>query len=250
MVTRARSRAWSSLCAALRREPYIEKEPPFILVTVGNLYSYHLYSLHFYYSYHMMMTMMMSMMMLVIFMMAMAMGLVVMMLTFMNVATRLVVTARGAGRSQDKILMLPRARSGRHRPPMTAERQPRRCQEKTATTNRRDTRSTSGKTTATKQMCLDTRRHSSRVSPMMGARKRGNRKCDCREDGGSPLSPQLLLRLAPARAPSSSSLRHCHSHPPSKSSLPRSGPAHLASTIHRRPLSTAAPSAQPSAPRP
>ena len=93
--------------------------------------------------------------------------LVVMMLTFTKVATRLVVTAKGAGRSQAKRLMVPRARSERHRPSMTAERQPRRCQEKTATTNRRDTRSTSGKTTATKQMCLDTRRHSSRVNPMM-----------------------------------------------------------------------------------
>ena len=31
--------------------------------------------------------------------------------------------AKGAGRGQDKILMAPRTRSERHRPPMTAEQQ-------------------------------------------------------------------------------------------------------------------------------
>ena len=81
-------------------------------------------------------------MMTVMIMLAMATGLVVMMLTFKKAATRLVVTAKVAGRSQGNILVALGARSERRRPPMTAEQQPRRCQGKAAATNRRDTRST------------------------------------------------------------------------------------------------------------
>ena len=122
------------------------------------------------------------------------------MLTFTKVATRLVVTAKGAGRSQDNRMMVPRARSERHRPStMTAEGQPRRCQEKTATTNRRDTRSTSGNKTATKQMCLDTRRHSSRVRGMIQEAPRRPQEAPKIAPRGFQEAPRGLQEAAPKR---------------------------------------------------
>ena len=109
--------------------------------------------------------MMIVMMITMMIMMAMAMSLVVMMLTFMKVATRMVVTVKGGGPRPGQEID---GSEGQVRAPQTAEQQPRRCQEQK---RRRRAALTSGvppgKKTATKHMCLDTTRHSSRVRPMI-----------------------------------------------------------------------------------